>query len=261
MRFHHHVMAFDWRCRRAVPICGGMDRRILGIFAATCLLLAAATGARAGEDRLAVVELFTSQGCSSCPPADALLTDLAGRDDVLALSYHVNYWDYIGWRDNFALPANTDRQRTYAKRFGRSYVYTPQMVINGAAETTGRSRQEVLDLLADSDAGPVPVSLTRAADGGMKVSVGASGQGGDADVWLVFFDRSRDVTIKRGENAGRTIRYTNVVRRMERIGSWSGEAADIPVASGDMPGEACAVLLQARDGGRILGAARLLPRG
>ena len=105
---------------------------------------AAAVPAVAGEGALNVVELFTSQGCSSCPPADALLADLADRDDVLALSFHVDYWDYIGWKDPFASPQYTQRQRVYSQVFGKRYVYTPQMVVNGSFEMTGSDRAGVL---------------------------------------------------------------------------------------------------------------------
>ena len=235
-----------------------MIRITVHALAAICVLFASLAPVRAGEGPLTVVELFTSQGCSSCPPADALLSELAAREDVLAISFHVDYWDYIGWRDTLALRESQERQRRYSKAFGRSYVYTPQMVINGAAETTGRDREEALRLIAESPpTAAVPVSLSPAPDGGTKVAVGGGTDADPADVWLIFFDREHSTTITRGENSGRTIRYSNVVRHMERVASWSGEAVEVPLPSGAMPGEACAVLLQSRATGRILGAARM----
>lgn len=221
-------------------------------------LLTAPTSGRADGAGLTVVELFTSQGCSSCPPADELLGELATRPDVLALSFHVDYWDYIGWKDSFALPGNTDRQRAYAKRFGRSYVYTPQMVIDGAAETTGRNASDVRRLINDGQtATRVPVSLIATAGGGMKVTLGADSAVDLADVWVVFFDYEASMEITRGENTGRKMRYSNVVRQMKKVSTWSGEATEFSLSGDDMPGETCAVIVQMRDTGRIVGASRL----
>jgi hypothetical protein len=154
-------------------MCDGMFRAtILGL--ALLCMLASPPSVRAGDNALTVVELFTSQGCSSCPPADEMLGELAAQPDIQALSFHVDYWDYIGWKDLFALPGNTERQRSYAKRFGRSYVYTPQMVIDGAVESTGRNARDVLRMIESAKSTQrVPVSLGAAADGGMKVMLGS----------------------------------------------------------------------------------------
>lgn len=231
------------------------------LLAAVIALVAAPLAA--GDPPLTVVELFTSQGCSSCPPADALIGELAGRDDILALSHHVNYWDYLGWKDTLAQPANTERQRAYARDLGLRYVYTPQMVIQGVYQATGSHRREVLEQIARARPDtPVPVTIARAGDGGMVVSIGAAQHKEDAAVWLALFDREHVTRVDSGENRGRELRTFNVVRSFTRVGSWNGEAVSIsipappPAARGEE--DACAVIVQARDGGRILGAARLM---
>lgn len=223
----------------------------------------------AGEPTLTVVELFTSQGCSSCPPADALVGELAERDDILALSHHVDYWDYLGWRDTLAQPVNSERQRAYAKDFGLRYVYTPQVVVQGAYQAAGSRRQDVLDRIAQArPEAPLAVDITRAAaadaDDQMVVSIGADiGSGAeDAAVWLALFDHEHVTPIGGGENRGRTSRTFNVVRSFTRIGSWDGEAMSIslpaPAAMESGKAGGCAVIVQAGGNGRILGAARLM---
>ena len=208
---------------------------------------------------LTLVELFTSQGCSSCPPADALLGELAKRDDVVALSVHVDYWDYIGWKDRFASPENTKRQRRYAKYLGMRYVYTPQMVIQGADHATGSDRAKVLKKIdAATKPGRLAVRVRRHGDG-FRVSVPA-GAAEEAAVWMAVFDARHDTKIKRGENSGRTLSYYNVVRAMTRIGTWSGKPLDITIKDSDMPADGrdgCAVIVQSIKTGRILGVARV----
>lgn len=214
----------------------------------------------------AVVELFTSQGCSSCPPADAALAALARRPDVIALTLPVDYWDYLGWRDTLAKPAFGARQRAYAIARGDRQIYTPQMVINGTASCIGsdpaqleRSMSRVRD---GPRALPVPVSVT---EKGSTVLIDVAGQPGTAapaEIWLLPVAREREVAIERGENGGRTITYANVVRGLTRIGTWHGEASRFEVpAQTARAGQAdgYVVLLQASIGGRpgaILGAAR-----
>lgn len=209
---------------------------------------------------LTVVELFTSQGCSSCPPADAFLGELAKRDDLLALSVHVDYWDYIGWKDPFASPLNTKRQRQYARTLGMGYVYTPQMVIQGADHATGSDRAKILAKIAKAAKSKrVPVTISR-ADGQLSVKVPGAPTTDKAAVWLALFDRRHETVIKRGENAGRTLRYHNVVRKLVRVGTWEGQPLDIPTEIADMGAEGrggCAVILQSLKTGRILGAAKL----
>jgi len=238
------------------------------IRSAVCVLLVAAVAlvpdrSAAGEP-LTVVELFTSQGCSSCPPADAFVGELADREGVLVLSEHVDYWDYLGWRDPFAIPATTQRQRDYARWLGLGYVYTPQMVIQGASQVTGSNREAVLNLLEEPETGnPLAVDIGRVGDGRIVITVAGAPAGEDAAVWLVLFDKEHATPVSRGENRGREVRNYNVVRSFTRIGSWNGEATTItaimPEAEGI--GDGCAVIVQAQDTGRILGAARLDSNG
>jgi len=183
------------------------------------------TGARA------VVELFTSQGCVSCPPADALLTSLAERDDGVALAYHVDYWDYIGWEDTFGHEAFSDRQRAYAKSWGSSRIYTPQMVVNGAKAVVGSRRGEVHDAVAEA---ALPLSVALERDGDMlKVSVPADAELPNAVVWLVTYIDRAEISIDRGDNAGKSMVYTQVVTGRQILGMWearSGAEMKLPLA-------------------------------
>jgi hypothetical protein len=212
----------------------------------------------AAQDRLTVVELFTSQGCSSCPPADAFLGELAKRPDVLALSEHVDYWDYLGWKDPFASSENTQRQRAYARRLGLSYVYTPQMVVQGTGQIAGADREGVLALVARAKDLPlVPVDVNRTGEGAMVARLGSTTLPAAVDVLLVRFDPKHSTTVARGENGGRQVQNYNVVRGFTRLAMWNGEPTSLPVlAATQGVGETWAILLQQTDGGRILGAAR-----
>jgi hypothetical protein len=199
-----------------------------------------------------VVELFTSQGCSSCPPADAFLTDLAHqRRDILPLAFHVTYWDYLGWKDPYSLDAATARQREYARHLGEDGVYTPQMVVDGAKGFVGSSRAEGLSAIAGAARKQVPVSVARDA-GSLLIMVGAGV--GKARVLLVGFDPTHETPVGRGENRGHTLLESNVVRSLTPIGAWSGSA--VTLRQTPPAGDGFAVLLQAEDG-RILGAAGL----
>lgn len=234
-------------------------KRILTGLALTFTLAAASFAMPAQARDLTVVELFTSQGCSSCPPADALLTDLAKRDDVLALSVHVDYWDYIGWKDPYGTAAGTERQRDYARRFGLGYVYTPQMVVQGHAQMTGSDRSGALNAIARDQAMPHMNVAIRGNAAGATVVLPARDGGEVADVWAVAFDRHQSTRVERGENGGRTLNYSNVVRDLKRIGTWHGQAADLVLPIAEMgPGhDAVAVLVQSQSSGTILGAAVL----
>ncbi len=202
-----------------------------------------------------VVELFTSQGWSSCPPADAFLGELAKRQDVLALGFHVDYWDYIGWKDPYADAGNTRRQRAYSSKLGLRYVFTPQMVVQGAASATGSDQTAVLGLIGrDRGQDRVEVKLSRDPSGLVTASLPAAPQAEEADIWVAFYDREHVTAVKRGENSGRTLRNFNVVRKLVRIGSWRGQAMDFPIRTMS-EGDACAVLVQSVRSGRILGAA------
>lgn len=234
-------------------------KRILTGLALTVTLVAAASAMPAQARDLTVVELFTSQGCSSCPPADALLTDLAKRDDVLALSVHVNYWDYIGWKDPYGTAAGTERQRDYARRFGLGYVYTPQMVVQGHAQMTGSDRGAVLKGITQDQSMP-HMQVEIRTDTASATAVLPAHDGGEAaDVWAVAFDRHQSTRVERGENGGRTLNYSNVVRELKRIGTWHGQAAELALPIAEMgPGhDAVAVLVQSQSSGIILGAAVL----
>jgi len=216
-----------------------------------------------------VVELFTSQGCSSCPPADKLFGKYVDRTDLLALSYNVDYWDYLGWKDTLASPDNTERQRNYAQARGDGQVYTPQAVIDGRTHAVGSNQAQIDAALAKySDGLPVHLSLSSTGDA-VTVNIDAADPAAKAamphaTLWLVMYDRSVTVPIGRGENSGRTITYNNVVRKLRPIAMWKGEpmSVDLPkseIKQADV--NRCAVLLQAetKDGlpGPILGAATI----
>ena len=204
-----------------------------------------------------VVELFTSEGCSSCPPADALLGELAQRPDIVALAFHVDYWDYIGWKDPYASAANTQRQHDYAAALGLHMVYTPQMVVDGrtdvgrfgARRRRGRDRQgrrgPKLAIAIEKDAGGYRVAIPAAAPPA----------GGPATVWLALFDSERETRVKRGENGGRTLKEYNIVREWRRIATWDGSALSLPLAMTGKPAQdGCAIIVQSGPVGPILGA-------
>ena len=211
--------------------------------------------------RRAVLELFTSQGCSSCPAADALLKRLADRGDVIALSLSVDYWDYLGWKDTLASPKFTERQRAYARTRGDGAIYTPQLVVNGMAHVNGSDETQIAHAIDHTErALPlVPVELRR-EHGTLVVEAGGSPQraGKDATIWFVAIAKSVAVPIDRGENQGRTITYYNVVRQLTPVGKWNGSPVQIELNRDSLVGvERCAVLLQQGSTGPILGAALL----
>jgi hypothetical protein len=230
---------------------------------AIALLLAAGSGVWAGAvaqpasaDAVTVLELFTSQGCSSCPSADQLFKQYAGRTDIVALSYSVDYWDYLGWKDTLANPRFSERQRAYGKSVSNGQVYTPQMVVNGTKHAVGSSKKEI----------DTAVNATRAAASSQVFRVDANRadsviaiQGGDkiagGTIWLVTVRGPQSIAIKRGENSGRTLTYYNVVREIVEAGTWNGSATSIrvPASSTLAPDERHAVLIQ-RGGGPVLGA-------
>ena len=212
------------------------------------------------QDAPVVIELYTSQGCSSCPPADALLQDLAGRPDVLALALHVDYWDYIGWKDTFASPAFTQRQRQYARAAGHRTIYTPQMIIAGEDDVVGYRPMQVADLIDQHRARAVPVTITLTRDQGtLNVTlapVAGIAPAGPMVVQLIRYVPKQSVAIQRGENAGRTIAYTNVVTELRRIGDWDG-AAPLALTAPAAGKAGVAVILQHPDMGPIVAAATL----
>ncbi|MCH9049630.1 MAG: DUF1223 domain-containing protein [Proteobacteria bacterium] len=210
-----------------------------------------------------VVELFTSQGCSSCPPADALLGELAQREGVLALSFHVDYWNYIGWKDPFSSPSMTARQRAYMPALGQRYVYTPQMVIDGRYQEVGSDETAIKRIVERlTGAGSRKLGISLVAEGGNRgtVRISARPYSGEAAVWLIAYDDKHITKIGRGENAGRTLSYFHVVRGIRRIGTWRGEAEEIPLdLTAEMRAgfENCAVIVQEGVAGPIIGAASI----
>ena len=206
------------------------------------------------ETRPTVVELFTSQGCSSCPPADALLGEIAKRPDVIALGFHIDYWDGLGWKDPFSMPQSTARQRAYAGRFGTP-VYTPQLVVDGVREMIGSRRDEVIAALPATS--PVALAPVAFAADRHSVTIGPSAATSAAgQVLLVRFVQKRMTPVGAGENARRTLDDTNGVQELMTLGDWTGTPATFALAA-PAPGEGIAVLVQAEDG-HILGAAVLL---
>jgi hypothetical protein len=212
----------------------------------------------------AVVELYTSQGCSSCPAADALLAKLAERKDIVAISLSVDYWDYLGWKDTLANVKFTERQKAYAKVLGNGMVYTPQVVVNGAIEVNGANEDKIVAAIQKAAVSrklsDVPVRLSFVG-GKLIVEVGAASAGSpekEATVWLAVMTPKVEVPIARGENRGKTVTYTNVVRELIPLGTWNGDVMTVKLhRDAIMPSgsELCAVLVQDGRGGPIIGAA------
>ena len=230
---------------------------VAGLLVASCAL------ASASEPR-AVLELFTSQGCSSCPPADKLLGDLAGDPSLVVISVPIDYWDYLGWKDTLANPAHSARQRAYARLRGDRQVYTPQIVVNGSTHVLGSDRAAVEHAIAVTDRNAavmsVPVLLSVAGDT-LNVKVTAGKEHVSGEVWLCPLARSMPVEIGRGENHGRTVTYHNVVRRWIKLGDFNGTDATWNLAISEIMTDdidAAAVMVQQGTHDRpgvVLGAA------
>ena len=208
------------------------------------------------------VELFTSQGCSSCPPADAHLGELARRADIVALSFHVDYWDYIGWKDAFASRDTTERQRAYARALRQRYVYTPEMVVDGFAHNPGREMVPIKALLAEAQKRTprrATPELSRDVAGPLTVKLPDFAlDGGNAEISLAVYDRRHATKVNSGENSGRMLENFNVVRRFESLGSWDGSARSWSVpGDGFGPGQGVAVLVQRPDHGPMIGCNKL----
>jgi hypothetical protein len=238
--------------------------RVASSLALACATLVVTTGVRA-EPR-AVIELFTSQGCSSCPAADRLLGELAKDPTLIPLSLAVDYWDYLGWKDTNAMSGHSNRQRAYAKLRGDREVYTPQVVINGAIHALGSDKaaidKAIVQSHQNSPALGVPVSLAVGGDK-LTVSVGAKdGAPPQAEVWLCPLAKAVPVAIGRGENNGRTVTYTNVVKRWVKLGDWNGKAETFNLALKDVQSgeiDSVVVLVQSGSAGApktMLGAAQ-----
>ncbi len=229
-------------------------------------------GAHAQEEQVAqglspivgVIELFTSQGCSSCPPADALLKKYASRPDVLAIALPVDYWDYLGWKDTLGSAKHTERQRNYAKTRNDGQVYTPQAVVNGLTHVNGASMRDIEAALIESEAKlaaeRVPLRFWTNR-GSIYIETGAAAQGAtikEATIWLAVIQKSVDVAVTQGENRGKTLSYTNVVREMTPVGTWTGAPMRIQLARSALMRpqlETVAILLQHGKAGPIIAAA------
>jgi hypothetical protein len=240
-------------------------RRLMQCLGIGCVaIVMSATAAFAGEQR-AVIELFTSQGCSSCPAADLLLGELSRDPTLVPLSLSVEYWDYLGWKDTLALPGHTQRQRGYAKSRGDRQVYTPQAVVNGVVHAIGSDRAAIDRAITQSrgDASTMAVTVTLSdADGRITVGLPDSTEGAYGEVWLCGVKRATAVEVSRGENRGRTLTYHNVVRGWHKLGDWGGKSASFTVSRSDLKGgvDEAAVIVQERPNGvpgRVLGAASI----
>lgn len=216
----------------------------------------------------AVIELFTSQGCSSCPPADALLGRLAEEPGLVALSFSIDYWDYLGWRDTLGSPANSDRQRGYARARGDGRVYTPQIVVDGVAHVNGSDESAVHAAVkaAEKRLAKVKVPVSMHAEGDtLVIDIGAAPENSDkrkATVWLAIAKEVETVQVARGENRGRELSYHHPVREFTPIGIWRGEAMTLRLPLKDlktMGGDCLFALLQVEDTGPILGGAEFMP--
>jgi hypothetical protein len=222
--------------------------------AITCLVTLpclAITAQPAQAEPRAVIELFTSQGCSSCPPADKLIAEYARDPSVIALSLAVDYWDYLGWKDTLALSGHSNRQRAYAKARGDRQVYTPQVVIDGAVHALGSDKAAIERAIRQTREQNAPLTLlVKIERSGDKLTVTVSeskDEKGQAEVWLCPITRSVPVVIGRGENSGQTITYTNVVRRWIKLGDWTGKAEifSVPVRDVQSGGiDSAAVVVQ-----------------
>lgn len=201
----------------------------------------------------AVVELFTSQGCHSCPPADKLIGEFAKGNEILALSWHVDYWDYLGWKDVFASKSNTERQYRYAKSLHERQVYTPQAVINGRAHAVGSNRKEIsktINGFEDSSQGMIVPINAKMTNESIKITVANSAVAADATLYMVFFNKEHKVAIKQGENSGKTLSYHNVVHNIQTLGmiKSNGLEMEFPVADMKRHGyDGCALILQKND--------------
>jgi hypothetical protein len=229
-------------------------------------LLIVTSGLACAEPK-ALVELFTSQGCSSCPPADKLLGELAADPSLIAISDPIDYWDYLGWKDTLAMPGHSARQRAYAHVRGDREVYTPQVVVNGSADALGSDRAAIERAIVQTDQKSFVMSLPVLLSLGgslLNINVQAKGSSHPGEVWLCPLARAVTVAVGRGENHGHTITYHNVVRGWTKLGDWNGADANwsIPVSAIEVADDVDAAVVMVQEGthekpGVILGAAYL----
>ncbi len=228
-----------------------LSRFLMSLTFAACLAPVAAEAA----DRPVVVELFTSQGCSSCPPANAYLNELArDRRDVLALAFHVTYWDRLGWKDPFSIEAATERQDRYGHRFGDG-SYTPEIVVDGLSSHVGSDRGNVGSAIEAAKRQSQTATNVDLKNDGHQLSIDVGSGSGSGRVLLIGFDHDHQTAIRRGENGGRTLQESNVVRSIRSIGDWKGAALRVTETLPE--GQDAVVIIEAPDG-RIIGASRPL---
>jgi hypothetical protein len=229
---------------------------------ATSLIAVVAAVAPAGAGLRAapvVLELYTSQGCSSCPPADALLAQLAEVDGVIALALHVDYWDYLGWKDAFGKPQHTARQRAYAKAARSRTIFTPEMVVQGEERLKGHDAERIMKEIARQRALPAEAEITLKRDGDdleVHIEPTGSAEPGASVVYLVRFIPSEGVDIEGGENAGRSVTYTNIVTDWQTIGEWDG-ASPLDLRHEATGGAPLAVIVQRAHMGPVVTAAEM----
>jgi hypothetical protein len=231
----------------------------LGLIAMTLVTQSVAL-AQSSTSNPVVIELFTSQGCSSCPPADALLGELANRPDVIALAFHVPYWDTVGWQDRFAVSAGQTRQENYAERLRLGSVFTPQMIVSGSKSIVGGDRRSVVAALAEPHEG-MPIRAT-VLDGELTVSLDARPDLGPLEVSAVGFLSEASTPVGRGENAGRILKEFNIVRAVKHLGTWKGTASNFTLRLSSLPADVSgvAILAQQAGQGHIAGATKVLLR-
>ena len=227
-----------------------------GVFLTSVAVLAAWASVALARPPV-IVELFTAQGCSSCGKADAHVAKLADDKDLLVLTFAVDYWDYLGWKDTFARPEFTDRQRAYARRFGISEVYTPQVVVNGHVQGAGVKAENIDRLVhAERALSQDPPDMRLTSNG--RVAVGSARRvRGGAEVWLIRYDpREQAIEVKQGDNRGQTVTERNVVAQLERLGTWKGRPVSFKLPPAPIEGLQTLIVVQGVDGGRVVGVLR-----
>ncbi len=230
-----------------------MKKSIIRVLGLAAILTISAIGAikADGYTPTAVIELFTSQGCSSCPPADEILADYAEGNDVLALAWHVDYWNYLGWKDTFSEARFTDRQKRYAKSLRERQIYTPQVIINGRSHTVGSRRGQIEKMISgfaqSKKSLTVPIKVKVTGDQ-MQIRINhPSAVNNHPTLYMAYFNRAETVKIKRGENRGKTFTYRNIVRETQMLGMLKAGAisVDLPLMEVKRAGyDSCAILLQ-----------------
>jgi hypothetical protein len=242
-----------------------MNSRRSALVLALCAIMGMAGPAASGpSDDSVLVELFTSQGCSDCPAADRLITELAARRDVIALTLPITYWDMLGWKDTLATEANTQRQKAYARAMNRQGLSTPQIIIGGVEQMVGNQRDKVVAAIASRTVQDSRLNMARivVTPSGNHITVDIAPKSGvpvgpNAAIWIMRTLSRAQVTVGGGENNKRELVYTNVVRDMTRIGAWDGGAKSFTLPMRAEPGrhDGVAVILQSREHGPVLGAA------